>query len=264
MIKPLIDLTGRRVLITGGGRGIGRSIALSMASAGADVAVGSRTLSELENVAAEVKALGRRAAAIPMDVMKRDQIIAGVKRVADELGSLDILVNNAGGIIDYGSPKLNPLNHDPENFEANLFFNFTQCFYATNTALPYMVRQKWGRIINIGSGYAKHGGGAVAYTAAKHGLVGYTRALAYAVAAHGINVNVLCPGWTQTKLLDFGGIAAVAGISVEQVKATIESQNVQKRIIQPDELGPMAALLASDAASAITGQVISVDGGFMV
>src|SRR5215469_1107299 len=263
-MKQLIDLHGRRALITGGGRGIGRSMALALADAGADVAVASRTQGELDAVAAEIKERGPRGFAVIIDVMSREQITAGVDEAARELGGLDILINNAGGVVAANPAHLNPIDHDPRAFEENLFLNLTQAFYATHAALPYMIKQKWGRIISIGSGYAKNGGGPLAYSAAKHGLIGFTRSLAYAAAPHGINVNVLCPGWTNTKLVDWNLLAAMTGVSAAEAKRSAESQNIQKRIVEPDELGAMAAMLASDAAGAVTGQVISVDGGFMV
>jgi NAD(P)-dependent dehydrogenase (short-subunit alcohol dehydrogenase family) len=263
-MKQLIDLHGRRALVTGGGRGIGRSMALALADAGADVAVASRSRDELDSVAIEIKERGQRGFAVIMDVMSREQITAGVDEAARKLGGLDILINNAGGVVAANPFHLDPLNHHPRAFEDNLFMNLTQAFYATHAALPYMIKQKWGRIISIGSGYAKNGGGPLAYSAAKHGLIGFTRSLAYAAAAHGINVNVLCPGWTNTRLVDWNMLGAMMGVSAAEAKRFAESQNIQKRIVEPDELGAMAALLASDAASAVTGQVISVDGGFMI
>lgn len=262
--KPIVNLEGRRALVTGGGRGIGRSIALALAQGGADVAVASRSTGELEKVVGEIAERGRRGFAIEMDVMDRDAITGGVNAAAAKLGGLDILVNNAGGVVATDPAQLSHLNHDPKVFEDNLFLNFTQAFYATHAALPYMIKQRWGRIISIGSGYAKNGGGPLAYSAAKHGLIGFTRSLAYAAAAHGINVNVLCPGWTNTKLVDWNLLGAMMGTTAESAKKLAESQNIQNRIVEPDELGPMAALLASDQAGAVTGQVISVDGGFMV
>lgn len=263
-MKPLIDLRGRRALVTGGGRGIGRSIALAMADAGADVAVCSRSLSELEAVAAEIRQRGPRGFAVIMDVMSREQITVGVNQAAEKMGGLDILVNNAGGVITTNPAFLDHMAHDPQTFEDNLFLNLTQAFYATHAALPYMIKQKWGRIISIGSGYAKNGNGPLAYSAAKHGLIGFTRSLAYPAAKHGINVNVLCPGWTNTKLVDWNVVGMLSGMSAEEAKRSAENENIQNRIVEPDELGAMAALLASDAASAVTGQVISVDGGYMV
>jgi meso-butanediol dehydrogenase/(S,S)-butanediol dehydrogenase/diacetyl reductase len=263
-VKQLIDLKGRRALVTGGGRGIGRSIALSLADAGADVAVASRSLDELETVAKEIHQRGTRGLAVTIDVMNREQITAGVEEAARKLGGLDILINNAGGVIATNPAFLNPVDHDPVTFEDNLFLNLTQAFYATHAALPYMKKQKWGRIVSIGSGYAKNGGGPLAYSAAKHGLIGMTRSLAYATAAFNINVNVLCPGWTNTKLVDWKMLGAMMGVSAAEAKRDAERHNIQNRIVEPDELGAMAAFLSSDAAGAVTGQVISVDGGFMV
>lgn len=263
-MKRTIDLDGKRALITGGGRGIGRAIALAMADAGADVAVAARSRDELERVAGEIRERGRRGVAISMDVMSREQIAAGVDQAATKLGGLDVLVNNAGGVIAKNPAHLDHLNHDARTFEDNLFLNLTQAFYATRAALPYMMKQKWGRIISIGSGYAKNGGGPLAYSAAKRGLVGFTRSLAYASAPHGINVNVLCPGWTNTQLVDWNVLGAMMGTGADEAKRFAESQNIQRRIVEPEELGAMAAFLASDASGAVTGQVISVDGGFMV
>jgi NAD(P)-dependent dehydrogenase (short-subunit alcohol dehydrogenase family) len=263
-MRQLIDLHGRRALVTGGGRGIGRSIALAFADAGADVAVASRSQNELDAVAKEIEQRGQRGFAVIIDVMNREQISAGVDEAARKLGGLDILINNAGGVVAGNPLHLDPLNHDPRAFEDNLFLNLTQAFYATRAALPYMIKQKWGRIISIGSGYAKTGGGPLAYSAAKHGLIGFSRSLAHVAAPHGINVNVLCPGWTNTRLADWNLMGAMMGTSAADAKRLAESQNIQKRIVEPDELGPMAALLASDAGGAVTGQVISVDGGYMV
>jgi len=261
MPRSLIDLAGRRALVTGGGRGIGRSIALALAHAGADVAVASRSRAELDSVVGEIGALGTRGLAVVIDVMDRDQIIAGVSQAAEALRGLDILVNNAGGVVADDAAKLDHVAHDGDCFEDNLFLNLTQAFYATKTALPYMIQQKWGRVISIGSGYAKNGGGPLSYSAAKHGLIGYTRSLAYAVAQYGVNVNVLCPGWTNTRLVNWDFLGALQGTSAAEAKKDAERHSIQNRIVEPEELGAMAAMLASDAASAITGQVISVDGG---
>ena len=196
--------------------------------------------------------------------MNREQITAGVNEAARKLGGLDILINNAGGVIAQKPAHSQSARSRSPAFEDNLFLNLTQAFYATHAALPYMIKQKWGRIISIGSGYAKNGGGPLAYSAAKHGLIGMTRSLAYAAAPHGINVNVLCPGWTNTRLVDWNMLGASRGMSAAEAKRFAENQNIQKRIVEPDELGAMAAMLSSDAAGAVTGQVISVDGGFMV
>ncbi len=257
-------LRGRHALVTGGGRGIGRSIALALGRAGADVAVAARTREQIEAVAAELRALGRRALPVEIDLTRRDHIEQSVKQAAEQLGGLEILVNNAGGTIADDPAKLDPVNHDSKTFEDNLFFNLTQVFYVTRSALPYMIERKWGRILNTGSGSAHRGGTVLGYTAAKHGLIGYTRSLAYGVARYGVNVNVINPGWTNTSMVDWNRLAKSMNTTVEGAQQFAYSQSIQRRVIEPDELGPMAVLLCSDAGSAITGQVVFVDGGFKV
>jgi NAD(P)-dependent dehydrogenase (short-subunit alcohol dehydrogenase family) len=261
-----ISLAGRRALVTGGGRGIGRSIALALAQAGADVAVVARSRTELETVAREIEKLGTRGVPLVVDLMRREAIGAGVRQAAERLGGLDILVNNAGGTVHAGSDLLNPLDHDSQAFEDNIFLNLTQAFYTTKSALPYMVGQKWGRIINIGSsGGDHHGMGPVSYTTAKHGLVGFTRAMAYALAPHGININVISPGLTETRALDWEHMMQLYKVAtVEEAQRKAVDKTALKRLLNPDELGPIAVLLASDAGAAITGQVIGVDAGYLV
>lgn len=258
-------LAGRAALVTGGGRGIGRAIALELAKEGADVAVTSRTPGEIEAVASAVRERGGRGLAIRADAMKADETRAAVRRAMDELGRLDVLVNNAGGVIaPRGVGELLPLGHDDGLFVDNLVLNLVSAWWATSAALPHMAERGYGRIVNIGSGYAKRSGGLVAYSAAKHGLIGLTRSLAAQVAHLGITVNCLCPGWTNTALVDFDVLAAAYGTDAAGARAKAEGDNLQRRILEPDELGPMAALLASEEAAGITGQVISVDGGFGV
>lgn len=259
-------LQGRTALVTGGGRGIGRSIALEFAREGAKVAVSSRTKKELDSVAAEVGQLGSEGFAVVCDALDREGIKRMVAAVIERFGRLDILVNNAGGVYYDKLADIMALTSDDKLFEDHLFFNLTSAYYATRAALPQMVKQDYGRIIHIGSGYAKTGGGPMAYTAGKHGLIGMTRAMVYQIPPT-ITVNVLCPGWTDTKLANdyFETAAPLLGTTPQALRALAEADNVQKRLVQPDELGPMAALIASEhGGKAITGQVISVDGGYKV
>lgn len=259
-------LDGRVALVTGGGRGIGRAIALALAGEGARLAVTSRTPEQLEAVLAEAKVAGApEGLAVRADAMSGEETRGAVRRVIDHFGQLDILVNNAGGIAP--APSLEALlsfTHDDQAFVDNLTLNLVSAYWATREALPHMRERGYGRIVNIGSGYAKNSGGLIGYTAAKHGLVGLTRALAAEAAPHGITVNCLCPGWTNTQLLDWNVLGALAGVSPEEARARAEADNLQRRILEPEELGPMAVLLASEASGGITGQVVSVDGGFRV
>ena len=249
--------------MTGGGRGIGRAIALEMARDGARVVVSSRTREQLDAVVAEAEGAGSSGLAVVVDALDRDDAKAPVREAFAAFGRVDILVNNVGG----GAPlrgSQNPFTHDDDVFEANLALNLTSAYWTTREALPLMRDAGYGRIINIGSGYSKRSGGALAYTCAKHGLIGFTRALAHDTAAHGITVNCLCPGWTNTALVDWEAMGAAMGISADEAHALRAAENLQDRVLEPEELGPMASLLAAPESAGITGQVISVDGGYKV
>ncbi|MBK5218773.1 MAG: SDR family oxidoreductase [Thermoleophilia bacterium] len=250
-------LRDRVAIVTGGGRGIGRAIALGLAAEGATVAVISRSEDELDAVVADSRELGGDGLALVVDCMDGQALKRAIEETHARLGRVDVLVNNVGGLIGEVE-KLVALDHDDELFEQNVFFNLTTAYYASRAALPHMVEGGYGRVVNIGSGYANHGGGMIAYSAAKHGLVGFTRALAYQVPAE-ITVNCLCPGWTDTALLNWGGSDGAVAAATKA-----EAQTVQGRVLEPRELVPMAVLLASPDAAGITGQVISVDGGYKV
>ncbi len=258
-------LSGRVAWVTGGGRGIGRSIALAMAAEGAAVAVSSRTETELEAVAEEIRALGSNGLAVRADAMSLEDTLAAAARIETELGPVDVLVNNAGGgVPPRTDSELSREQVDALAFVDNVDLNLFSAYRATQSVLRGMRERGYGRVINIGSGYAKRSGGAAAYTAAKHGLIGMTRAMAAEVAGDGVSINCLCPGWTNTQLVDLDAMATMLGTDVEAVRARISSENLQNRVLEPDELGPMAVLLASEDARSITGQVISVDGGYKV
>ncbi len=254
-----MKLPGRRALVTGGGRGIGRAIALAFAREGAHVAVSARTTAEIEAVAAEVRALGRTAVAIPCDVADRAQVDAMLARAADALGPVEILVNNAGVAT---SAKL--LDTDDALWARHLQVNLTGAFYASRAALPAMLAARWGRIVNIASIAARQGFPYIAaYAASKHGLLGLTRALAAEVVADGITVNAICPGYVATDLTwaSARNIEARTGRPFEEAVRALAAFSPQRRLVEPDEVAALAVLLASDEARGVTAQAWHVDGG---
>ncbi|HWW54389.1 MAG TPA: SDR family oxidoreductase, partial [Acidimicrobiales bacterium] len=254
------QLDSRVAVITGGGRGIGRAIAVRYAAEGATVVVSARTRADLDGTL-DAARLGRdRGLAVVADATDRDDARRPVLDALERFGRVDVLVNNVGGTIGDNDP----FKANDHAFEWTLVLCLTSAWWTTSAALPGMRDQGFGRIINIGSGASKTTGGSLPYTTAKHGLVGFTKELAKAVAPHGINANILCPGWTRTSLVDFERIARARGTTAHREEARAASENLQHRVLDADELAGMATLLASDDGRGITGQVISVDGGYRV
>jgi NAD(P)-dependent dehydrogenase (short-subunit alcohol dehydrogenase family) len=254
-------LDGRVAVVTGGGRGIGRAIAARYADEGATVVVSSRTRHELDEVVAYAESVGSAAHAVVADAMDRVDARRPVREAVERFGRIDILVNNVGGTVGRSH---DPFTGDDESFESTIVLCLTSAWWTTNEALPAMREQRWGRVINIGSGASKSSGSSLAYVTAKHGLVGFTRQLAASTGELGITVNCLCPGWTNTSLIDWERIGRVRGVSADVARAQAERESAQNRILEPDELAGMAALLASDEGRGITGQVLSVDGGYKI
>jgi NAD(P)-dependent dehydrogenase (short-subunit alcohol dehydrogenase family) len=252
-------LAGKVALVTGGGRGIGRAIALALAQQGADVAVSARRDDEIALVAAAIRALGRRALSVVADVTDAAQVASMRAAIADELGAVDVLINNAGAA---GSARF--LDHDDALWHQMLAANLTSVYYVSKAFVPAMVERGWGRVVNIASMHARVGGAYVAaYTAAKHGVLGLTRALAVELVAKQITVNAICPGYVDTAMTR-GSIQHVSertGMSEAAARSAFEDLSPQRRLITPDEVAAVAVLLASEAARGITGQAISVDGG---
>lgn len=252
-------LSGRRAVVTGAGRGIGRSIALALAREGADVAVTARTQGEIEQLAAEIRAMGRQSLAVPCDVTDSEQVKHMASTLIDGLGGVDILVNNAGNA---GSHKF--LNHPDELWHRMLSINLTSVYYVTKAFVPRLIEQRWGRIITIASMASRVGGSYIAaYTAAKHGVLGLTRALAVELLPYNITVNAICPGYVNTPMTDasVSNIAARTGMSEAQAREALEKSSPQKRLFEPEEIAAVAVFLAQDINKGITGQAINIDGG---
>jgi NAD(P)-dependent dehydrogenase (short-subunit alcohol dehydrogenase family) len=252
-------LAGKRAVVTGAGRGIGRAISLALARAGADLAIAARTPAALDDLATEVQDLGRRALAIPCDVTDPAQVSRLAVAAIDGLGGVDVLVNNAGSA---ESHKV--VDHPDDVWHRMLAVNLTSVFYVTRAFAPAMVDHRGGRIINVTSVASKVGGRYIAaYTAAKHGALGLTRALAVELLPYGITVNAICPGYVDTPMTDanVANMSSLTGRPPEQIRATLEQSNPQRRLIEPAEVAAVAVFLALDTSKGITGQAINVDGG---
>jgi NAD(P)-dependent dehydrogenase (short-subunit alcohol dehydrogenase family) len=254
-----MPLHSRRALVTGAGRGIGRSVALALATAGADVALSARSRDELEQLAEELRGLGRRALALPCDVTDSEQVARMAGAVSAEWGGVDILINNAGAA---ASHKF--VGHSDELWHHMLAVNLTSVYYVTKALVPPMIAQRWGRVITVASVAAKVGARYIAaYTAAKHGALGLTRALATELVGYNITVNAICPGYVDTPMTD-GSVANIVqrtGMNQEQARETLAKTSPQNRLIEPDEVAALAVYLAQESARGITGQAINVDGG---
>jgi NAD(P)-dependent dehydrogenase (short-subunit alcohol dehydrogenase family) len=259
MSESNLPLVGRRAVVTGAGRGIGRAIALALAAAGTDVALCARSHPELEQVAEEVRALGRRALALPCDVTNAAAVARMAGEAAAGLGGIDILVNNAGAA---ASHKF--VDHPDELWHHMLAVNLTSVYYVTKAFVPQMVAQRSGRVITIASIAAKVGARyTAAYTASKHGVLGLTRALAAELVGYNITVNAICPSYVDTQMTD-GSIANIVkrtGMSEAQARETLEKMSPQARLIAPGEIAALTVYLAQESSRGITGQAINVDGG---
>ena len=249
-------LDGKIALITGGGRGIGRAIALSFARHGALVAVAARTAEQVEAVAAEI---GNDAIALVCDVSNPQDVASMFDKTRERLGDVDILVNNAGI-----AESATIVATSDELWLRHLAINLTGTFYCTRAAVPAMLRRNWGRVINVASIAGKTGAPYIAaYSASKHGVLGLTRSVALEVAASGITVNAICPSYVDTEMVARGieRITTRTGRTAEEALQSLEKMNPQNRLISSEEVAAVALLLASDEGRGINGQGINIDGG---
>ncbi|MBI4492951.1 MAG: SDR family NAD(P)-dependent oxidoreductase, partial [Chloroflexi bacterium] len=244
-------LSGRSALVTGGGRGIGRAIAETLARAGAAVVVAARSGDEVEAVASALRGQGHRARALGCDVTRPEQVRAAVAATVEWLGALDILVCNAGMAASVPVQQM-----DEALWERLLATNLSGVFYAARAALPHMLERRWGRIIAIASTASKIGYPySAGYCAAKHGLLGLVRALALEVAQQGITVNAVCPSFAATGLARGAAqtIAQQSGRSVDEAPDALARLSPQHRPIEPDEVARVVLMLAGEGARGITG-----------
>ena len=247
-----MQLEGKVALVTGASRGIGKAIALMLAENGADIAVNfAGSTAAAEAVAAEIEKMGRKAILVQGDVSKADVCAEIVDKVVSKLGHIDILVNNAGITRDTLLLRMKE-----EDWDAVLNTNLKGVFNCTKAAVKYMAKQRSGSIVNISSVVALMGNaGQANYAAAKAGILGFTRSVAKEMAARGIRVNAVTPGFIKTDM---------TSVLSEKVVAAMEASIPLARLGEPEDIAKAVLFLVSDNAAYITGQTLHVDGGMVM
>jgi 3-oxoacyl-[acyl-carrier protein] reductase len=237
--------------VTGASQGIGRACALKLGGSGATVALAARSQEKLQEVAAEIITAGGQAAVFPMDVSDEEQIKSGFKSAVAQLGKIDILVNNAGITRDQLVMRMKRADWD-----AVLNTNLTSAYLCTQQAIGSMLKQRWGRIINITSVFGQTGqAGQANYAASKAGLIGLTMAIAREVSSRNITCNAVAPGFIET--------AMTSGLGDEFTQTAVKMIPLA-RVGAPEDVANAVAFLASEEASYITGHVLNVNGGLLM
>ena len=247
-----MQLEGKVAFVTGGSRGIGKAIALTLAEAGADVAINyAGNVAAAEEVAAEIRKMGRRALILQGDVSKTEIAAEMMDAVVAEFGHCDILVNNAGITRDGLLMRMKD-----EDFDAVIDINLKGVYLVTKAVSKIMMKQRSGHIINMTSVVGVIGNaGQTNYAASKAGVIGFTKSCAKELASRGITVNAIAPGFINTDMTD---------VLPEKVKEAMVTQIPLGRMADAEEVATVATFLASDFANYITGQVINVDGGMVM
>lgn len=250
MLWNKLKLDNKTAIITGGGRGLGKAMALALAEAGADIVVAARNQKEINDVASEINRMGRKGKAIPTNVAVLQDVERMVEGAISEFGKIDILLNNAG--IAIVRPLLDATE---EEWYRVLNTNLTAMFLCCKAAGRHMVKQGKGKIINISSIMAFIGqSNFVSYSASKAAVISFTRALAVEWAKYNINVNAIAPGTFYTSFNAFA-------LDDEKVGKILVSKIPLRRVGMPEELGPLVVYLASEASDFMTGETIFIDGG---
>jgi len=247
MILDSFSLEGKVAIITGAGRGLGRAMAIRFANCGADIVAASRTVAQLEETAAAVRAVGRKCLAQPTDVARSDQVNALIAAAITEFGQIDILVNNAGIGEDSFGKRLEKITD--EDWRSGIDTNLSSQFYCARAAIPHMVKRKRGKIINVASGYGLRGGKHnYMYACSKGAILQLTRSLALTYADDNIQTNCIVPGIFphNPAMMEFfkGGKFIPVG-----------------RVGEDEDVGPLAVFLASAASDHINGELVIIDGG---
>src|SRR5579884_2559120 len=247
-MKPL---EGRVALVTGASQGIGRACALCLAGQGAKVALAARNNDKLQQVEAEIAAAGGEAASFTMDVAQEEQIKSATKAALERFGKIDILVNNAGITRDQLVMRMKRADWD-----SVLNTNLTSAYLCTQQAITSMLKQRWGRIINIASVFGQMGqAGQANYAASKAGLIGLTMAIAREVGSRSITCNAVAPGFIET---------AMTSVLSDDLKQSALKMIPLGRVGTPEEVANCVAFLASEEAAYITGHVLNINGGMLM
>lgn len=250
----LFDLSGRVAVVTGGNGGIGRGIALGFAQAGASVAIFGRNSEKSRKVLSELKAIGKPAMAVQVDLTDRSALEPAIHKVLKELGGIDILVNNAGIVNVSGGI----LQEKPEDWDNVIETQLNAVFLLSKLAALSMISRKGGKIINIGSMYSYFGSRVIpSYSAAKGAIIQLTKSMAIELAAHNIQVNTIAPGWIETEMVQ----------PVKNDKTMYDeiiTRTPAGRFGLPEEMAGTAVYLASHASDFVTGETIRIDGGYAI
>lgn len=256
-------LRGKVAVVTGAGRGIGRAIALAFAQEGADLVLAARSVDKLNEVAAEIQAGGRQALVVPTDVTSEASIGNLRDRTLEHFGRVDILVNNSG----VGGPAAPLWEIDPQDWDETFAVNVRGVYLCCRAFLPAMVARRSGVIINIGSMTGKRPlVNRTPYAASKLAVVGLTRTLAWEVGPYGIRVNVISPGPVEGERIEWvvRRLAEARGVSVAEARRSLTEASPLGRFVLADEVARAAVFLASDMASAITGEDLNVSAGIVM
>ncbi len=246
-----MSLSGRVAFVTGASQGIGRACAMRLAKDGASVAVAARNKEKLDELVNEITGAGGQAHAITLDVADEEQVKSAIKATLSQFGKIDILINNAGITRDQLVMRMKRADWD-----AVLQTNLTSAYLCIQQVIPSMLKQRWGRIINITSVFGQMGqAGQANYSASKAGLIGLTMAIAREVGSRSITCNAVAPGFIET---------AMTAVLSEEFKQNAVKQIPLGRVGTSDDVASAVAFLASDEASYITGQVLSVNGGMLM
>ena len=255
----LKTLENRIALITGASKGIGRATALEFAKQGAAVGLVARSKDKLEECVEEITAMGGKAYYCKADLCNREETLNSIREIENKLGPINILVNNAGNNI-----LGHFLEQSEEQWRNQIELGLMAPYLLSRAVLPGMIKQKFGRIINIASINAKKSGKFIsAYATAKHGLIGLTRSLAIDFAAAGVTVNAICPGWVETPLTKstLHQRSELFGKSKEEITKFALALIPQGEIMQADEIVPLILFIAQNGSHRITGQAINICGG---